>query len=334
MSDGKHIPLLFRNVNVLTVQTRLINAMCDTLCILGITGNLLGLFTFVSSRRSWHISSVYVCLATSSSITNLLCLIRYATILHTTSRRILHELVGHSWWACKIYEFSFCFRVISAWITLFWMFERLICVSKKLQSFFDRWNLYKYKYIIPIMIGIIIVGCAVGPSVYMFQPQIRINQAIRMTTNSTKRYCGLHPNASTKWRQFFHEVRFGKNHYTIRCLFSELIPTATIILFNGCIILHLMKTYRRLHRAYGCKPRQKQSRTTSWMNIVLILHSSLFLSSLFAHILGHFMTIEAHETWWVSLAILINCSLNFYIYCLSGKAFRNEIRRFIHRFEK
>ncbi|CAF1292746.1 unnamed protein product, partial [Adineta steineri] len=51
-------------------------------------------------------------------------------------------------------------------------------------------------------------------------------------------------------------------------------------------------------------------------------------------ILGYFMTIEAHETWWVSLAILINCSLNFYIYCLSGKAFRNEIRRFIHRFEK
>jgi hypothetical protein len=39
------------------------------------------------------------------------------------------------------------------------------------------------------------------------------------------------------------------------------------------------------------------------------------------------MRIEAHETWWVSTAILVNCSLNFYVYCLSGKTFRNEIRR-------
>jgi hypothetical protein len=65
------------------------------------------------------------------------------------------------------------------------------------------------------------------------------------------------------------------------------------------------------------------------MNIIVILHSSLFLSSLFAHVAGHFMTIDAHETWWVSLAVLANCSLNFYIYCLSGKTFRHEVRRFI-----
>jgi hypothetical protein len=42
---------------------------------------------------------------------------------------------------------------------------------------------------------------------------------------------------------------------------------------------------------------------------------------------------EAHEAWWILLAILMNCSINFYIYCLSGKAFRNEIHRFIHRFK-
>jgi hypothetical protein len=43
------------------------------------------------------------------------------------------------------------------------------------------------------------------------------------------------------------------------------------------------------------------------------------------------MAVEGHETWWISLTILINCSFNFYIYCLSGKAFRNEIYQFIRK---
>jgi len=81
----------------------------------------------------------------------------------------------------------------------------------------------------------------------------------------------------------------------------------------------------------GYEARKEQLQTTSWMNIVLILHSSLFLASILLHIVGHFIVVEAHETSWVLLAILINCSINFYIYCLSGKAFRNEIRRFIQR---
>jgi hypothetical protein len=150
------------------------------------------------------------------------------------------------------------------------------------------------------------------------------------TTNITNIYCGISPNASVKWQKYFHEIHFGRNHFTIRCLFSELIPTGAIILFNTYIIHHLSQTCRRFYRSLS---RKQQSRTTSWMNIVLILHSSLFVSSLASHITGHFMNVEAHETWWASLAILVNCSLNFYIYCLSGKAFRNEIHRFIQRCE-
>jgi hypothetical protein len=172
MSDGKHVPLLFRKVNVLSFQTRLLDTVCNILFILGIIGNVLGLLIFPSSRRSWRISSVYVYLATCSSITNLLCLIRYASILHTTSRDILCELIGKIYWACKIYELSFSFRVISSWITLFWMFERLMCVSLRLRTFFNQWNLYKFNFIIPIIIIMIILGSIIGPPVYMFQPQI------------------------------------------------------------------------------------------------------------------------------------------------------------------
>ncbi len=121
MSDNKHV----------SFRTRIKNISCIILFILGVMGNVLGLVIFSSSCRFRRISTVYVYLATWSSITNLLCVIRYASILHSTSRYFLRQLVGETWWTCKSYEFSFSFRVISSWITLFWMFERLICVPRR-----------------------------------------------------------------------------------------------------------------------------------------------------------------------------------------------------------
>jgi len=164
--------LLFHKVNVLTLQTRITDIVCDILFILGVVGNVLGLFIFSLSRRTRRVSSIYVCLATCSSITNLLCVIRYTLILHSTSRHILRQLVGQKWWACKLYALSFSFRVISSWITLFWIFERLICVSTRLRTFFNRWFSYKLKVLIPIIMIILILSCVIGPSVYMYQPEI------------------------------------------------------------------------------------------------------------------------------------------------------------------
>ena len=139
-------------------------------------------------------------------------------------------------------------------------------------------------------------------------------------------YCAVHSAASVEWKEYFLEAHFGLNHFTIRCVFSELMPTAAIIFFDSYIISHLLRTRRRLPQGY-----RERSRTTSWMNIVLILHSLLFLCSLFSHIAGHFSVVEAHEARWILLSVLINSSLNFYLYCLSGRAFRHEIRAFLQR---
>lgn len=148
-----------------------------------------------------------------------------------------------------------------------------------------------------------------------------------------KTYCQLHSNASIGWKRYFNELHFGINHYTTRCIFSELIPTGAVVLFNSYIIYHIFRSKQRLEKIHGHRRYSKQSQTASWMTRVLLLHSLLFLSSLLSHVAAHFAEIEAHETWWVILAILINSSLNFYVYCLSGEAFRNEIRRFTQRFK-
>ncbi|CAF3519988.1 unnamed protein product [Rotaria sp. Silwood1] len=324
--------LLFYKVDSSTLQTQIIDSLCWVLVIMGLIGNLLGLFIFSSCRRTWRISSIYVYLATASSITNLLCVIRYSLILHSKFRNILYEYVGEKWWACKIYEFSFSFRIVSSWITLFWMFERLLCVSTRLQTFFYQWNTFTLKFIIPISIIILILGCIIGPPLYMFEPHILDKERIMNTnTHMNKTYCDVSSKASIKWKNYFHELHFGINHFTIRCLFSELIPTAAVILFNSYIIYHVVRTWQHLRKMDGRQRNKKQLRTTSWLTKILLLHSFLFLVSLLSHVAGHIFDVQAHETWWSSLSILINSSLNFYIYCLSGKAFRNEIRRFIQQ---
>ena len=172
MFTEKNLPLIFRHVNVFTLHTRLTDMLCSVLFILGVIGNVLGLFIFSSSRRSWKISSMYAHLATLSSITNLLCLIRYASILHSSTRQILSDWIEREWWACKTYEFSFAFRLISSWITLLWMFERLMCVSRRLKTLIKQWNTYKLIGIIGILFVTVVFAGVIALPMYMFQPQI------------------------------------------------------------------------------------------------------------------------------------------------------------------
>ncbi len=166
------MPFLLLDLDVLDLRVRFTDILCYILVFFGLFGNVLGLFIFSTCRRTWQISTIYVYLATTSSIINLFCVIRYALILHSKSQYILRQLVGHVWIACKLYEFTFSFRLISSWITLFWMFERVTCVSKRLRSIFYRWNTSKIKFIIPIILIIIILVCVLGPSLYMYEPQM------------------------------------------------------------------------------------------------------------------------------------------------------------------
>ncbi len=70
----------------------------------------------------------------------------------------------------------------------------------------------------------------------------------------------------------------------------------------------------------------------SWMNIVLLLHSLLFFFSSSIASLVFFSTSDIVLAHWVSVIILANCSLNFYIYCLSGRQFRKELKRIAERY--
>ena len=148
------------------------------------------------------------------------------------------------------------------------------------------------------------------------------------------------------WISFLNDVRFGLNYTTLRSIFSEIIPSLFVIYFNIGIIIRVIKSSISFS-SNGSNPTLRQNSypkrekiivhnrpRTSWMNIVLIIHSCLFFFSSLTASIVHWTTSDPLLSHWISVVILANYSLNFYVYCLSGKSFRNEIRKlFCHYLE-
>ncbi|CAF0829562.1 unnamed protein product [Rotaria sp. Silwood1] len=357
-----------------------IDWICVILFILGFIGNLLGLVVF-SSRR-FRCCSTYASLALASFSINLICVIRYTLLLHSTTRRWLSDnIVGIHWLTCKIFRLSSSFRVLAAWITVFWVIERFVYVTSRLHLSYNRGEkfhfLEKYKYLCMIIIALIMVIIVSGPTVIFFAP----NFANPNTTQSSIHCTYDNQHLSFMWQNYFDDLSFGFNYHTIRCLFSELIPSLLVALFNIGIIACILRTTAHVRRRQqynhnsplsmpitigsttkmpASSPlylydrsqqlqRQSSSRQTSlkgstnsntsvpfgkmsWMNIVLLLHSLLFFLSSSITSLIFFSTSNLILAHWVSVIILANCSLNFYVYCLSGRQFRKELKRIAKRY--
>jgi hypothetical protein len=151
----------------------LINWICILLFTLGFIGNLLGLIVF-SSRR-FRCCSTYATLALTSFTINLICIIRYSLLLHSTTRKWLsNNFVGLHWLTCKIYRLSSSIRVLTAWVTVFWVIERFLYVSSRLNLLTSRRKqcdiLKKYKYLSMIMFSTLIIVVVTGPTVFFYVP--------------------------------------------------------------------------------------------------------------------------------------------------------------------
>ena len=148
--------------------------ICVVLFILGFIGNLLGLVVF-SSRR-FHCCPTYATLALASFAVNLICIVRYSLLLHSTTRRWLSDhVVCLHWLTCKIYRLSSSFRVLSAWITVFWVIERFLYASSRLHSFHQHEYfqiIEKHKCFLMICVSLIMIIIVTGPTVIFFAPNL------------------------------------------------------------------------------------------------------------------------------------------------------------------
>jgi hypothetical protein len=149
--------------------------LCVILFILGFIGNLLGLVVFSSRRFSR--CSTYSILALTSFAINLICIIRYTLLFHSTTRRWLSDnIVSIHWLTCKIFRLSSAFRVLAAWVTVFWVIERFIYVTSRLHLLFNRREkcgiLEKYRFLCMTITALIMVIIVTGPSVIFFSPNL------------------------------------------------------------------------------------------------------------------------------------------------------------------
>jgi hypothetical protein len=166
---------------------------------------------------------------------------------------------------------------------------------------------------------------------------------------SNQMICGLKDSISSSWRSFLLDVRFGLNYTTFRSIFSEIIPSVLVIFFNIGIIIRVIQSTlsfstnnssTNIRHSHNGSFHSKEGVAdglivhnrprTSWMNIVLITHSCLFFFSSLTATIVHWSTSDVLLSYWISVVILANCSLNFYVYCLSGKSFRNEIKKLFY----
>lgn len=351
--------------------------ICVSFFVLGLIGNLLGLIVF-SSRR-FRCCSTYSTLALTSFTVNLVCIIRYSMLLHSTTRKWLSDkIVAFHWINCKVYRSTSSIRVVAAWLTVFWVVERFVYVSSRL-NFVSTETLRfrfikKYRYSLMIFIVVLMLVLVTAPTVYFYSPIIH-----QLNGTSSVSQCTFDSlKISRFWFNYFTSLSFGLNYQTVRFLFSELIPSILVGFFNIGIIIFIVRTtahVQRRRRELTISNGQISSSTItgltsknslgleffdqtlnsiplkrfstksstikmksaplakmSWMNIVLILHSFLFFFSSTLTSLVFFSTSHPALAYWMSVIILGNCSLNFYVYCLSGEQFRTELRRIATRY--
>jgi len=359
----------FYRYNVMWRQrtNEIIDWICIIMFILGTLGNSLGLIVF-SSRKFRR--TTYGRLAIASLIINLLCVFRYSLLLHSTTRLWITYKAGQSWFNCKLYRFSSCLRFLSAFVIMAWTYERFTYVTINYRLFTNHPFIKRYKFYFMGFISLIIVSALTGPTVYFYQPKLipLINQLNLSQNNisyvgktleknenlinnsSYRAICALQQVISISWFSFLTDVRFGLNYTTLRSIFSEIIPSLFVILFDIGIIIHVIQSTSYIssngsslnaRQSYRGSFQTKEGADglvvhnrprTSWMNIVLILHSFLFCFSSLTATIVHWSTSDALLSYWTSVVILANCSLNFYVYCLSGRSFRNEIRKLFYRY--
>ena len=146
--------------------TEIVDWTCIFMIILGTLGNTLGLIVF-SSRKFRQ--TTYGRLAIASLIINLLCVFRYSLLLHTSTRLWITHKAGQSWFTCKLYRISSCLRILSAFVTVAWTYERFTYVTTNFQFLTVNQYFKKYKFYFMISFSLIIITSLTGPTIYFYE---------------------------------------------------------------------------------------------------------------------------------------------------------------------
>ncbi|XP_033728102.1 FMRFamide receptor-like [Pecten maximus] len=123
--------------------------------------------------------------------------------------------------------------------------------------------------------------------------------------------------------------------FWVHCMFLVLVPWATIFILNMLIIRRVTKTNKRMEEKRSSFASEKVKRSESQITRILLTVTFTFLVLIALQCITQcfFMLKEAkgdrriiNEAFSVAkLGIVINSSINFFLYCLTGRRFRKEL---------
>ncbi|CAG2253285.1 probable G-protein coupled receptor 139 [Mytilus edulis] len=139
----------------------------------------------------------------------------------------------------------------------------------------------------------------------------------------------------------FVMTEFGKGHgsqsyeFWVHCMFLVLVPWVTIFCLNLMIIKQVLKTGAKMSDRKSVYAKEKTKRAENQLTTLLLTVTFTFLvlialqciTQCFFMMKPKTVNFElVNEAFAVAkLGVIINSSINFFLYCLSGRRFRKEL---------
>lgn len=121
--------------------------------------------------------------------------------------------------------------------------------------------------------------------------------------------------------------------FWVHCMFLVLAPWATIFVLNMLIIQRVTKINRQMGAKRGSSGKEKAKKSEAQMTRLLLTVTFTFLVLIAFQCItqcffmlkegNHRIVSEAFSI--AKLGIVINSSINFFLYCLSARRFRKEL---------
>lgn len=281
--------------------------------VVGLLGNILSIIVW--SRKSMRSSTGTYLIAQAAADVCVLVFFFFTDSLAMMNPGIKMELSYGNFYSYIGYPFFFLAVIISIWMTVGVTVDRYIQVC----WFTHSKTLCNNKRAVH-GITIISILCFVinFPHFFTYRP-----------------VDGVNATAS------YEQTDYGKGHgsqnyeFWVHCMFLVLVPWITILCLNVLIIRQVVKTGAKMadRKSVYAKEKTKKAENQLTTLLLTVTFTFLFLIALQCITQCFFMlkpkTVNfelVDEAFSVAkLGVIINSSINFFLYCLSARRFRKEL---------
>ena len=298
--------------------------------LVGITGNVLS-FIVMKTKTLRHKSySHYLCaLAVFDTLTLIIRQVESVDeylVSHLKSPGVFQTFDNGS---CKFYNFTaHVITLLSSWLVVLMAVERLLAVCFPFTKVYFRKE----------------TGAALAIVILFLT--VCLSQSFRFVMIEHAVYDDKRDIQSCLATPEHREIYTSLDVYFFLWTLVFILPVASIIICNSFVLYHIFRVRKDLHKDDSChtyrndKARGRRHRSTCMLLIVtstyIVTLLPLFTLSLIVDVTIKVGSLETARNTYIALqpyidisvsVSLLNYAVNFFIYVLSGKRFRYELKK-------